>query len=69
MAAQDVLTTLSADDRIVCAENLQEFHVNQKRMSFDDEFVQRISKKLNACSLESLRNQKPAQSKSVPNVN
>lgn len=67
-AAQQLRSAMSAEDRIVCAENLQVLHVNPKNMSFDDEFVERIDRKLDTCSIETLRNQKSVQAKIASGV-
>lgn len=68
-AAQEIRAAMSADERIVCAENLQSTHVNRKNMSFDEEFVQKINRELSAGSVERLRSQKPVQTKGVLGVN
>lgn len=59
---------MSAEDLIVCAENLQDFHVNPKKMSFDAEFIERVNRELDACSLEALRNQRSVQTKTASGV-
>lgn len=66
--AEEMHSAMSADERVVCAENLQVLVVNPKRMPFDEDFVQKINAELDAGSIESLRSQNPIQSKRVPGV-
>lgn len=68
-AAQEIRAAMSADERIVCAENLQRIHVNRKNMSFDEAFVQKINRELSAGSIETLRSQKPVKTKGILGVN
>lgn len=67
--AQKMYSEMTADERVVCAEKLDEFHLNPISVTFDDEFIQQINQKLDAGSVEALRSKKRAQTKGVAGVN